>query len=303
MGNKVFSGIDKLPSGNASNKITNGCIVLEGGAFRGVYGEGVLDALMEADINMSCTIGVSAGALNGISYTSGQIGRSARINLKYRHDSRYVGLKAFKESKGIIGFSFMFNELEELDPIDKPRLLTSDRRLVIVTTNCLTGKPEYFESKDIKTIFQAITASASLPFVSKMVYINGVPYLDGGCSNKIPYNWAFENGFDKIIVVKTRPDEYRKKISENSNHTFTKLCYRSFPQFAEVLSKSNENYNKQCDEIDKLRQQGKLFVISPSQPVTVSRLERDMEKMGELYYMGYNDGQSQIENIRKYLSS
>lgn len=303
MKNKVFSGIAELPNGTASDKITDGCIVLEGGGFRGVYTSGVLDALMEADINMNCTIGVSAGALNGVNYVSGQIGRSGRTNLRYRHDSRYVGSKAIRSSKGIIGFSFLFNELEELDPIDKNRLLTPDRRFIAVATNCLTGKPEYFESKEIKSVFQEIRASSSLPFASQMVYINGVPYLDGGCSNKIPYNWAIENGFDKIIVVKTRPDEYRKKISENSNHTFTKLRYHSFPQFAEALSKSDENYNKQCDEIDTLRKQGRLYVISPSQPVTVGRLESDMEKLGELYYMGYNDAQRQIDNIRKYLSA
>lgn len=105
--NKRFSGISKLPNGNTSNKIVPGCIVLEGGAFRGLYTSGVLDALMQFEINMQCTVGTSAGALNGFNYVAGQIGRSARINLGYRHDSRYVGLEAFKNNKGIIGFDFL----------------------------------------------------------------------------------------------------------------------------------------------------------------------------------------------------
>lgn len=95
--NKRFSGISKLPNGNTSNKIVPGCIVLEGGAFRGLYTSGVLDALMQFEINMQCTVGTSAGALNGFNYVAGQIGRSARINLGYRHDSRYVGLEALKK--------------------------------------------------------------------------------------------------------------------------------------------------------------------------------------------------------------
>ena len=72
-------GIDRLPKGEATDRLTEGCIALEGGAFRGVYGEGVLDALMEADLNFRCTIGVSAGALNGATYVSGQIGRSCLL--------------------------------------------------------------------------------------------------------------------------------------------------------------------------------------------------------------------------------
>ena len=85
---EVYSKLDQIPCGIASNKTIDGCIVLEGGAFRGLYTAGVLDALMENDINLSCTIGVSAGAMNGVNYVAGNIGRTARINLKYRHDSR-----------------------------------------------------------------------------------------------------------------------------------------------------------------------------------------------------------------------
>ena len=39
---KIYSGIDALPKGIAPDTIVEGCAVLEGGAFRGVYGEGVL---------------------------------------------------------------------------------------------------------------------------------------------------------------------------------------------------------------------------------------------------------------------
>jgi len=94
---KTYSGISKIPSGRASDKLTEGCLVLEGGAFRGLYTQGFLDALMLADINLSCVIGVSAGALGGANYVSGQIGRSARINLNYRADSRYIGKSVGKQ--------------------------------------------------------------------------------------------------------------------------------------------------------------------------------------------------------------
>ena len=114
---KVFSGLSRLPKGLASDQLTEGCIVLEGGAFRGLYTSGVLDALMEAGINLSCTVGVSAGALNGMNYVSGQIRPIRRVsNLTYRHDSRYVGLKAIRKNLGVIGFDFILKNVNKEEP-------------------------------------------------------------------------------------------------------------------------------------------------------------------------------------------
>ena len=128
MNKKIFSKIDKIPRGRATDKISKVCLVLEGGAFRGLYGEGVLDALMLAGINAECTIGVSAGAMNGMNYVSGQIGRAARVNLTYRHDSRYIGLKAIKNNGGMVGFDFVMNHIEE-EIFDEETFLTQDKNL------------------------------------------------------------------------------------------------------------------------------------------------------------------------------
>lgn len=304
MRNRVFSGLDQLPRGRASDRITEGCIVLEGGAFRGVYGEGVLDALMEADINMQCTIGVSAGAMNGVNYVSGQIGRSARVNLKYRHDSRYVGWRALRNNRGIIGFDFAYgDEVNTYEPLDYERFCREDRRFVAVAANCLTGKPAYFERGSCGDIFQAVRASASMPFLSKMVNVDGVPHLDGGCCCKIPYRWALDQGFRRIVVVRTRPGSYRKKTGKGANHMLTKAFYHSYPNFSRVLSRSNEDYNRQCEELEALHRAGRVFVLSPSGPVDVGRLEGDLEKLGRLYYMGYEDTKRQLEALRTYLQA
>ena len=139
---KIYSGIDALPKGIAPDTIVEGCAVLEGGAFRGVYGEGVLDAMMENGLNLSCTIGVSAGALNGLNYVAGNIGRAARTNLRFRHDQRYVGLTAMRHNHGLIGFDFAFHELNRYEPLNVERLhkvyplsrtFLSNRQTVTVT--------------------------------------------------------------------------------------------------------------------------------------------------------------------------
>ena len=298
-----YSGIDTLPEGRASDTITEGCIVLEGGAFRGVYTNGVLDALMEADINMRCIVGVSAGSMNAINYITGQIGRSARINLRYRHDSRYVGRKAILKNQGIIGFDFIFGRMPFIPDLDKKRYRSPERQLYAVVTNLDTGKPEYIEKSSGEDFFKVIAASSSMPFVSKPIMIQHHPYLDGGCSCKIPYEWALQQNFKHIIVVRTRPRNYRKPIKPEQKFNPESFIYRDYPKFTASLLASNENYNHLCEELLKLEYQKRVFVIAPSQSVDISRLEGDMEKLGSLYYLGYHDTKQNLEALRQYLNA
>lgn len=299
---KAYSRLGELPRGRASERITPGCLVLEGGALRGTYSVGVMDALMEADINLQATVGVSAGALNGISYVSGQIGRSARSPLTYRHDQRYFGLRAYLRNKSPFGFDFMFGELTyKLDPLDIPRFMHPSRRFACAVTNCRTGQPEFFEKGDsLEDIFIATRASSTMPYISEMVDIKGQPYLDGGCSLKIPHRWALEQGFEKIVVIKTYPNGFRRKVKSGSRAA--SLVYgRRWPNLAASLARSNADYNKACDELDQLSASGRAFVIAPSRDMHIGRMEQDLEKLGDWYWLGYYDAKAQMDGLRKYL--
>ena len=295
MKEKAYSSVAALPAGQYTGPLTPGCMVLEGGAFRGVYTSGVLDALLQAGIQMQCTIGVSAGALTGLNYVAGQIGRAARINLTYRHDPRYVGAKALRRNRGVIGFDFLFDTVNQWEPFDEATSARTDRRFLAVATDCTTGRAVYFEKGACPALFQAVRASASMPFVSKPVWIDGTPYLDGGCADKIPYAWALAAGFEKIIVVRTRPADYRK----TGKHKRVK--YPAYPLLAAQLAGSGARYNRQCQELEALEQAGRLVVISPSADLQVTRLEGDMEKLGRLYWMGNQDANAQLERLRAYL--
>lgn len=298
MTNKFYSKMADIPRGMAGDRLTEGCLVLEGGAFRGLYTQGFLDAMMVHDINMGCVIGVSAGALGGMNYVSGQIGRSARINLGFRHDSRYVGAKALIHGHSILDVGFLTEERGIFEPLDRTRFERPDRRFIAVATNCLNGETTYFEKGKCSDIIQAIRASATMPFISPMVMIDGIPYLDGGCSCKIPYRWALEQGFEKIVVIRTRDPSFRKK--ERGSSAALKF-YRHYPAFAQKLADSTRDYNRQCDEIEQLHAAGRLMRLAPSEPVTVSRIEGDLEKLGALYRLGWNDCIAALEQIKAYL--
>ena len=297
---KVYSKLDSSPSGRASDVITEGCLVLEGGAFRGLYTQGLLDFWMQNDINFQTVIGVSAGALSAAAYMSGQIGRSARVNLGYRHNSNYIGVKALRKAHSPIRLDFLIYDYDEIEPLDLERFYDSRRRLVAVATNCETGRPEFFEKSNCTDLVLGIKASASMPFISPMVEVEGKKCLDGGCSCAVPFRWAIDEGYGKIVVVRTREHGFRKQDAKVKNTA--RRVYRRHQEFALSLDESKVRYNAQCDEMDRLAEEGRIFMIEPSEPVTVARVEGDMEKLGALYWLGYRDGEQTLEALKAYLN-
>lgn len=297
--NKPYSGIGQLPTGRADDSITEGCLVLEGGGWKGLYTIGVVDALMTNNLNFRTTVGISAGALTGVGYVAGQIGWAIHIDLTYRHDPRYCGFGALRAEHGIMGYKYLFREINREFPLDKKRLKTTERRLIVGATNMLTGELTYFD-KDCCNILAAAAASASVPFVSRPIMIGGVPYLDGGCVDKIPYRWAVEHGEKKIIIVKTRERGYRRKEGKNR---VTRLLYHEYPEFAQNLATTNARFNLMADEIDQEEREGNVFVIAPSRPVDVSRFDGNLEKLGALYWLGYQDAMDSLVALKEYLAA
>ena len=225
MGQEIYSKLGSIPTGYAPDRIVEGCLVLEGGAFRGMYTQGALDAWMQRGLNFQCTLGVSAGALAGVSYVSGQIGRSARANLGHRHDKAYIGTDALRKSKSLIRLDFLLNDYNAIEPLDEARFHDPRRRFLAEATDCRTGEAVFWERGQCD-IFSAAKASASMPFVTPMVNVDGVPCLDGGCSCGIPFDWALSQGYEKIVVIRTRHRGYRKPPKERAT---AEAVYRNSP--------------------------------------------------------------------------
>ncbi len=297
-GQKVYAKLNEIPTGHAKGKLTKGCLVVEGGAFRGLYNQGVMDFFMENGLNFECVIGVSAGAMAALNYASGQIGRSARCNLKFRHDPDYIGTQAMLHAHSPLNIDFALQPNEKLDKLDENSFYDPRRRYIAVATDCGTGKTMYFEKGKCRDILKAIKASASMPYVSPMVDVDGYKCLDGGCSCHIPFRWALDQGYENVVVIKTRERGYRKK---ESTKDYALRFYKDNPEFAKKLMSMEADYNKECDEIDRLEKEGRIFVIAPSEHVTVKRVESNMNKLGNLYWLGYNDAKKNFFALNKYL--
>lgn len=246
--------------------------------------------------------GVSAGALTGVNYVSDQPGRTARVNLEYTNDKRYMGVRNLLLHRSIFNFDFLFGELcTNLVPFDYETFLRSPVNFTAVCTDCRTGRPQYFEKSSCGDIFMAMRASASMPLLAPIVTVDGVPCLDGGCSVSIPYQRALDEGYDKIVIVTTREHGYRKPPVSRSMAKLYLRAYRNYPQLVRQLLKIPQRYEQELLEIDRLEREGRVFVIRPPKPVTVSRVEKNTEKLHALYLEGQEEAKKQMERLHAYL--
>ena len=279
-----------------NNKTT---LILEGGAMRGLYSAGVLDVFMENNISVDIVYGVSAGALFGLNYKSRQIGRAIRYNLKYAHEKNYMGLYSLITTGDIMNRDFCFNKLVyELDRLDFETYKNNPVDFYAVVTNLRTGKPEYIKIDDAGKDLEYFRASGSMPFVSKPVEINGNLYLDGAVADAVPFKKVLETNCEKIIVVLTRPQGFRKKKS----HLPYKLCYGKYPNFVKTAKNSHKEYNETMDLIDKYESENKIVVLRPSKLIKMQRVEKDTKKLQSIYDLGISDCVKKLDKIKEYIS-
>lgn len=273
-------------------------LVLEGGGMRGLYTAGVLDVLMENGISFDGVIGVSAGAIHGCSYVSGQIGRSIRYNTKYYKDKRMMSFHNFLRTGDLVDEKFCYHELPEvLDPYDNEAFKKSASKFYVTCTNLKTGKPEYILMKDMLDDIDYLRASASMPYVSRIVEKDGKKLLDGGCSDSIPVRKFMDMGYKRNVVVLTRPLGYRKKPEKKG---LARLFYRRYPNFIRTLESRPTTYNQTLDEIARLEKDGTIFVIRPSKPLEIGRMSHDLNEINGTYEFGRNDALKCLEALRAW---
>ena len=276
-------------------------LVLEGGAMRGMYTAGVLDVFMENGIGFDGVIGVSAGAISGCSFVSGQIGRTIRYNLTYCRDKRMMSLYSLLTTGDLVGTQFCYHEIpEQLDPFDNTAFKASTTEFYLTCTNLETGKPEYIHIPDMDAKIDYLRASASMPYVSHTVQLDGNKLLDGGCSDSVPVRKFMEMGYEKNVVVLTRPAGYRKKPGKA---TLAAMLYRKYPNFVRQMENRADNYNRTVEDIQQLEREGKILVIRPETPLNIGRVCHDPEKIRDAYLRGRADAKNKLEAIRRYLDA
>ncbi|MDP9501242.1 patatin-like phospholipase family protein [Bisgaard Taxon 45] len=274
-------------------------LVLEGGAMRAMFTAGVLDVFLDQHIHIDGIVAVSAGVLFGVNFPSKQRGRAIRYNKKYLNDKRYMGLHSLLTTGNIVNKDFAFYEVPfTLDPFDIDTFMSSNIDFYATLTNVHTGEAEYFKLGNAFEEMEVLRATSAMPFVSNMVEINGQYYLDGGIADSIPLKKCQALGYDKIIVVLTRPLEYRKKPTPS---WIFNVFYRKYPKLVEKLAQRYQNYNDTVEEIINLNKNKEIFVIRPSQTLSIKRIEKDVEKVQAMYDLGVEDAKKEMPALKEFL--
>lgn len=279
-------------------------IVLEGGSMRGMFSAGVLDTFMDENIKIDGMIGVSAGALFGPNYFSKQRGRALRYNKRFCKDRRYMSVWSLLATGNIVGKKFAFYDVTtKYDIFDNETFMKADAEYYVTATNVETGQPEYLKVTDVVKEMEKLRASSALPFVSQMVEVDGKKYLDGGISDGIPVQKAMQMGYDKVIVVLTRPIEYRKKPFSDKMIKLMNMKYKKYPRFVETMKNRYLNYNQTVEKILELEEKGEIFVIRPSEPIVVKTIERDANKLQYVYDLGARVCKERMAALKEFLEA
>ncbi|KXZ40226.1 Predicted phospholipase, patatin/cPLA2 family [Alkalithermobacter thermoalcaliphilus JW-YL-7 = DSM 7308] len=275
-------------------------LVLQGGGMRGIYTSGVLDFFMEKGIYFPYTIGVSAGACNGSMYISRQMGLAKRMYLDYIDDPRYINYANILKRKSVLGMDFIFGEIpKSLNPFDLETFKNSKDKFLIVTTDCDTGKPVYFDKDDCQDIFTIIKASSSIPFITDPVDFLDMKLIDGGISDPIPIKKSIQDGNDLNVVVLTDSRYMRKP--NNIKRAVYKMCERQIKITDHILNMHRIN-NETIDYINDLEKEKKAVVIKPSKNIKMGIVNKNKSKLKELYELGYEDAKNSYLKIKKIYS-
>lgn len=280
-------------------------LVLEGGGMRGAYTAGVLQYLLEKQVEISYVIGVSAGICQAASYVSKQLGRNRKTTIEMAADSRYIRYKGVFDKTGLFNMDFIFDEIpNKLVKYDYDAFWNSKQKLIAVATDCKTGNPVYIDchhasnNKELNTIFKA---SSSLPLFAPVVSFRGMSLLDGGLSDSIPIRKAISDGNKKNVVILTRPKGYRKKPAKGLK-LYKKLLGKEYQGAYKAMKSRYLDYNQTLEQLDKYKRNGLAFVIAPSKDLKIKRAEKNQKKLEALYQLGYKDMESKYDKLIQYIS-
>jgi len=266
-------------------------LVLEGGGMRGVFTSGVLDAFMKHGLWFNYVVAVSAGACNGLSYISRQPRRARISNIDMLAKYDYIGLRHLATQGCIFDPVLLYDRFpNELIPYDYGTYFASNAVFEMVTTNCLTGRPEYLSEYggDRQRLLDICQASSSLPYVSKIIMVDGTPMLDGGIVDSIPVEHSIATGHERNVVVLTRNRGFRNNSRDRKIPPF---IYRNYPRLRVALSHRIAAYNEQLELVERMEDEGRIVCIRPQRPMEVGRIEKNVDKLEALYEEGFQEGE------------
>lgn len=266
-------------------------LVVEGGAMRGIFACGVLDAFMAQEFKpYDFAIGVSAGASNLLGYLSHAPGRSYNVITQLATDKHFFNRSRFARGGDLVDVKWLIEESNRLYPLDHARLFQTP--MIAAATNVDTGHADYFQLTpcNLESVIEATTA---LPIAYRTPpCFSGGCYTDGGVADSIPVKEAYRRGAREITVVLSHPLSFEMKPMRAA--WLMKRLLAQYPRIAESMLVRAENYNQSLAFIRNPPEDATIHIIAPPEEFSVKRLTMNQSILDEGYQMGINAGEMHI---------
>jgi predicted patatin/cPLA2 family phospholipase len=270
-------------------------LIVEGGGSRGVFSFGVIDSFIKASYNpFDIHLGVSNGAVVQLWYLLA-VSDYNLDKMLFSASGDYVRYSNLFFNKSIMNFEKLYEDANKVFPIDFDRLQNNlkGKTFHVVISDADTGKPEYIELSKENYINQML-ATGSLPVLMKNpIYLQGRRKYDGGITDPIPVQKAYEMGAKEIVIIRTYEQTFvRKTKLENYIAAF---ATRSYPQLAKALKENTTTYNSALEFIDNPPGDCKIIQICPPQRLSTKRATTNVNTMKADYQIGISCGKKFLE--------
>jgi predicted patatin/cPLA2 family phospholipase len=272
-------------------------LIVEGGGSRGVFSFGVIDSFIKASFNpFDIHLGVSNGAVVQLWYLL----EASDYNLDkmlFSASRDYVRYTNLLFNKSIMNFEKLYQDANKVFPIDFDRLQVNleGKNFYVVVSDAASGEPEYIELSKENYINEML-ATGSLPVLMKnAILLEGKRKYDGGITDPIPVQKAYEMGAREIVVIRTYEKAFiRKTKLENYIAAF---ATRAYPQISKALKYNSATYNSSLEFINNPPSDCKITQICPPQRLSTKRATTNVNTMKADYQIGMNCGEEFLKNF------
>ena len=273
-------------------------LIIEGGGSRGVFSFGVIDSFIKASFNpFNIHLGVSNGAVVQLWYLLA-VSDYNLDKMLFSASRDYVRYSNLLFNKSIMNFEKLYQDANKVFPIDFDRLQDNlaGKNFYVVVSDAGSGKPEYIELSK-KNYINEMLATGSLPVLMKnAILLEGKRKYDGGITDPIPVQKAYEMGAKEIVIIRTYEQAFiRKTKLENYIAAF---ATRSYPNISKALKENTTTYNSALEFINNPPSDCKILQICPPQRLSTKRATTNVNIMKADYQIGMNCGE---EFLEKYL--
>ena len=260
-----------------------------GGGFRAIFGAGVMDRMLEDGIMVDHCYGVSAGSANMVSYISKQHGRTHKFYTEYAFRKEYASFDSYVKHHNFANLDYVYGTLSNHDgeyPVDYEAFAATPTGFTVIACNALDGSAKYFDKSDVHyDDFNIMKASSAVPVACEPYVIDGVPYFDGGIVDPVPVQKAIDDGYDRIVLVLTRPKDVLRE--QKRDIAPARILRHSYPAAAERLLNRYATYNDEVALAKEYERDGRVLILAPDDLCGLSTLSKSFEGLELMYRKGY----------------